>query len=114
MVYGLTQNNITIYQNHFEETYDYPPSKMSSFAYDLVSAIIAIAATQDDSEIMREKILNPLGFSGTTGIFRFKDGGIVERMLDIYEVNKGELHTVSPASFQFSVIEENMMDSQSQ
>ena len=102
----IPKDNLHIYQEHFAQTYNYSAPKISSLAYDMVSVITTLAALKNDNNIMHETILNPMGFSGTSGVFRFKKSGVVERLLDIYEVNQGKINIVSPASFQFKDPEE--------
>ena len=103
----IPKNNLNIYKEHFEQTYDYSAPKISSLAYDMVSVITTLSSIKNiNNNIMNEIILNPLGFSGTSGVFRFKKSGVVERLLDIYEVNQGEVNIVSPANFQFKDPEE--------
>ena len=98
----IPKNNFEIYKTHFYNTYSYSPSKISSLAYDIVSVISALAASSNEKAFDIRKIITPIGYSGIAGVFRFKDSGIVERLLEIYEVDQGNIETIDPAAFQFS------------
>jgi branched-chain amino acid transport system substrate-binding protein len=102
------KENLDIYKDHFEATYGHPATKISSLAYDLVSVIAAIAATQNHNEIITEKILNPLGFEGASGLFRFKHSGIVERLLNIYQVENNGVKKISNEQLQFEIFADNL------
>jgi branched-chain amino acid transport system substrate-binding protein len=49
----------------------------------------------------REAILNPRGFVGVDGLFRFTTGGLVQRGLAILEVEPHGNAVVSPAPQSF-------------
>ena len=46
-----------------------------------------------------------VGFSGISGVFRFREDGVVERLLEIYEVINNHGNSLDPAPFQFEVEE---------
>ena len=104
---ALPRNNFAIYNAHFNNTYNYEPSKISSLAYDIISVISALAALDTSPPLEKDTIVNPIGFSGVNGVFRFKDSGAVERLLEIYEVDNNENRTILPAYFQFNDYIEN-------
>ena len=75
--------------------------KIASLAYDAVSLINSLAK---DGEIDRKDLLNPNGWTGINGIFRFKSNGSSERNMDIKEIVGGSItktKIISPASVNF-------------
>ena len=94
------RDNYKLFIGHFEDIFHYKPQKIAMFAYDMISVISAVAA-YDDKKFNLDKINNATGFSGISGVFRFTKDGVVERLLEIYEVNEGTVRTIDPAPFQF-------------
>lgn len=98
---GLPKNNFELYHDHFDDIYTYTPAKISSFAYDIISVISALVASGEDITFKKEMVLNSVGFSGISGVFRFKNSGVVERLLEVYKADGGRVNTIDPANFQF-------------
>ena len=95
----------TKYTGKFDEAYkkyfNRKPVKIASLAYDAVSLINSLAK---DGEIDRKDLLNPNGWTGINGIFRFKSNGSSERNMDIKEIVGGSItktKIISPASINF-------------
>ncbi len=95
----------TKYTGKFDEAYkkyfNRKPIKIASLAYDAVSLINSLAK---DGEIERRDLLNPNGWTGINGIFRFKSNGSSERNMDIREVIGGsttKTKIISHAPFNF-------------
>ena len=75
--------------------------KIASLAYDAVSLINSLAV---DGTIEKRDLLNPNGWTGINGIFRFKSNGVSERNMDIKEVIGGSVtktKIISPAPANF-------------
>ena len=95
----------TKYTGKFDDAYKKyfkrKPVKIASLAYDAVSLINSLAK---DGEIRKRDLLNPNGWTGINGIFRFKSDGSSERNMDIKEVVGGsnvKTKVVSPAPVNF-------------
>ena len=95
----------TKYSGKFDEAYKKyfkrKPVKIASLAYDAVSLVNSLAK---DGEIKRKDLLNPNGWTGINGIFRFKSDGSSERNMDIKEVVGGsnvKTKIISPAPVNF-------------
>ncbi|MBR1544599.1 MAG: penicillin-binding protein activator [Alphaproteobacteria bacterium] len=95
----------TKYTGRFDEAYkkyfNRSPVKIASLAYDAVSLINSLAV---DGMIERRDLLNPNGWTGINGIFRFKSDGSSERNMDIKEVVGGSItktKIISPAPVNF-------------
>jgi hypothetical protein len=103
------KENIKIFESHFYKNYSYNPPKISILAYDVVSVISALASYHDENnEFSLENLNNSVGFSGISGVFRFREDGVVERLLEIYEVINGYGNSLDPAPFQFEEEETNL------
>lgn len=87
----------TAYRRNFGKK----PSKIASLAYDAVALIGSIGTGE---EISYKEILNPNGWTGINGIFRFKYDGSSERNMDVKQVLGGKItktKVVSPAELNF-------------
>ena len=101
----LPKANIFSFEKHFFDVFGYMPQNMSIFAYDMVSVISALAAYDEVYNI--SYLENYVGFSGISGVFRFNQNGIVERLFEIYEIRAGVRNTIDPAPFQFEEVTNN-------
>ncbi len=85
------------YKDHFGTI----PNKIASLAYDAVSLVGVIAK---DGDLSTSDILNPNGWTGINGIFRFTRDGSSERNMDVKEIVGGatvKTKVISPANVNF-------------
>lgn len=78
------------------------PFRIATLGYDAVLLTLRVAR---DWKVGRDfpvsQMLDPGGFLGLDGPFRFTRGGIVERALEVREVQPGAVKVVSPAPAKF-------------
>lgn len=88
--------------SRFETTYGHPPPQpaLVALAFD-AAALAATLAASDATPFSRDAILNPRGFSGVDGLFRFTQQGLVQRGLAVLEVEPQGNVVVSPAPQDF-------------
>ena len=81
-----------------------PPFR-TALAYDAVSLVgqlISEPSIGDGADQFREVLLREVGFEGVQGIFRFRQDGMVERPLAVYEVTRRGFKLLDPATGRFS------------
>lgn len=88
------------YEKRFFTQYGYNPSKLTTLSYDSLALVKALSGN-GKSTITREKLLNPYGFKGVTGLFRFTNNGLNERALSIFSIKGGKVVEVEPAQNSF-------------
>lgn len=93
------------FERRYRETYGQPAPRLVTMAYD-ATALAAVLArngyyTMGRPAFDRESLINPNGFSGIDGIFRFRPDGMVERGLAILEFKNGESIQIDPAPRTF-------------
>lgn len=83
----------------FANQFGYIPSRLTTLAYDSV-ALMKVLSTDYHSygAVKKEELLNPHGFKGMTGLFKFKQNGLNERSLAVYEIKDGKIEEIEPAS----------------
>ena len=89
------------FNSAYQKYFGRQPIKIASLAYDAVSLINSLA---EDGEISKKDLLNPNGWTGINGIFRFKSNGSSERNMDIKEIVGGSItktKVISPAPVNF-------------
>ena len=89
------------FNSAYKKYFGRQPIKIASLAYDAVSLINSLA---EDGEISKKDLLNPNGWTGINGIFRFKSNGSSERNMDIKEIVGGGItktKIISPAPLNF-------------
>ncbi len=77
------------------------PVRTATLAYDAVALVAALARTQGPQRFASDVLLNPSGFAGIDGLFRFRADGSNERGLAVMRVASGGGVPVagSPKSF---------------
>jgi branched-chain amino acid transport system substrate-binding protein len=85
------------FERRFSATYGHNPPRLASLGYDAAALAAALARGQGSEPFSQQAILNPTGFSGVDGLFRFTPDGLVQRGLAVLEVEPGGPVVVSPA-----------------
>ncbi len=94
------------FERRYFETYAISPPRLTSLAYDAtaLAAILARNGLQSGSRPSFDSVAiqNSNGFAGIDGIFRFREGGLVERGLAVLEFRNGAMRVIdqAPTSFQ--------------
>lgn len=91
------------FEGRFSTTYGHPAPRLASLSFD-AAALAAALAKSGGEPFSREAILNPNGFTGVDGLFRFTPQGLVQRGLAVLEVQADGDHILSPAPTSFQDI----------
>ena len=93
------------FENRFHRYYGTTPPRLASLAYDAtaLAATLSRMSLQKNGQVdfSRTALMNPNGFSGVDGIFRFRKDGIAERGLAVLEYRNGEIVEIDPAPKTF-------------
>jgi branched-chain amino acid transport system substrate-binding protein len=89
------------FERRFSATYGHSPPRLASLGYDAATLAAALAREPSGEAFSRAAILNPSGFSGVDGLFRFTPDGLVQRGLAVLEVEPQGPIVVSPAPQSF-------------
>lgn len=90
------------FRNRYQAAYHREPPRLASLAFDSAALAAVLAKSGGDNPFAREAILNPSGFSGVDGLFRFTQAGLVQRGLAVVEVGPQGNTVVSPAPHAFT------------
>src|SRR5205085_11125931 len=82
-------------------TYVHNPPRLASLGYDAAALAAVLARGQACEPFSQQAILNPSGFTGGDGLFRFTPNGLVQRGLAVLEVEPQGTAVVSPAPQSF-------------
>ena len=85
----------------YRNVYGAAPPQLASLAYDAISLVALLSQGQPYHRFTQAALMDPNGFSGVDGIFRFNTDGTSERGLAILEVQPDGFHVVSPAPKTF-------------
>src|SRR5437867_3318275 len=78
-----------------------PPPRLASLAFDAAALAAALGKSGGPEPFSHDAILNPNGFTGVDGLFRFTPQGPVQRGLAVLEVRAQGNVAVSPAPQNF-------------
>lgn len=81
-----------LFETHFKATYDHPPIRIASLAYDAVALANALQGDYSHATLTLED-----GYTGVNGVFRINDKGLTERGLAVIEITKEGLTVIDPA-----------------
>jgi branched-chain amino acid transport system substrate-binding protein len=88
------------FESRFQATYGHPAPRLASLAFD-AAALAAVLGKSGGEPFSQEAILNPSGFTGVDGLFRFTPQGLVQRGLAVLEIEPQSKVVVSPAPQNF-------------
>jgi ABC-type branched-subunit amino acid transport system substrate-binding protein len=85
---GANPKKLDIFYKEYEEIYQNSPIKIASSLYDLLNIIDRVYKKTKNGSYFPDKqiLLDPLGFDGIDGKFRFLPNGIVERNLYVLQI----------------------------
>src|SRR3989440_2341614 len=89
------------FQSRFQSTYGHAPRRLASLAFDAAALAAVLAKAGGPAPFSHDAILNPSGFTGVDGLFRFTPQGLVQRGLAVLEVQPQGNIVVSPAPRDF-------------
>jgi hypothetical protein len=89
------------FSGRYRTKYGADPVRTATLAYDAVALVAALARTQGPQRFATDVLINPSGFAGIDGLFRFRPDGTNERGLAVMKVATGGGVPVagSPKSF---------------
>jgi len=90
------------FETRFQATYGQAPPRLASLGFDAAALAAVLARQGGDHPFSQEAIMNPSGFTGVNGLFRFRPDGLVQRGLAVLEVGPGGNIVVSPAPQSFA------------
>jgi len=89
------------FTDKYKSIYGAAPPQLASLAYDAISLVALLAKGQPYHRFTPAALMDPNGFAGVDGIFRFNTDGTSERGLAILEVEADGFHVVNPAPKTF-------------
>lgn len=93
------------FETRYQLAYGIEAHQLSGLAYDGIAAVGAMIssarALNERNAFSKERLTDPAGFAGVTGIFRFRADGTNERGLAIMKVENGVATMISPAPRSF-------------
>ena len=89
------------FERRYRATYGRDPPRLASLGYDAAALASVLARGQGGPPFSRQAILNPNGFTGVDGLFRFTPQGLVERALAVLEVEPQGSVVISSAAQSF-------------
>ena len=90
-----------VFEQHFRAVYGHDPPRLASLGYDAAALAGALAHGTGGEPFSQQAILNPSGFTGVDGLFRFAPSGLVQRGLAVLEVEPQGDVVISPAPQTF-------------
>jgi len=85
----------------YKGTYGVTPPQLAALAYDAVSLVGLLSPGQPYHRFTDAALIDPNGFAGVDGIFRFNPDGSSEHGLAILSVHPDGFHVVDPAPHTF-------------
>ena len=97
------QGTTALFEARYTATYGTAPHPLAGLAYDGIAAIGALAAAGNAGAVTKEALIQPQGFRGTAGVFRFLPNGLNERGLAVATFQDNQVVILDPAPRSFGV-----------
>ncbi|SFR99472.1 penicillin-binding protein activator [Yoonia litorea] len=97
------QGTATLFEGRYAATYGQAPHPLAGLAYDGIAAIGALAAAGNEQALTKAALIQPQGFRGTAGVFRFLPNGLNERGLAVATIQDNQVAILDPAPRSFGV-----------
>lgn len=99
---SVPDNYYRQYATKYRARFGTAPYRLSTLGYDAVLLTVRIARDwRPGTEFPERRLVEPEGFAGLDGAFRFGRDGVAERALEVQEIRGGTTATVSPAPPNF-------------
>jgi ABC-type branched-subunit amino acid transport system substrate-binding protein len=85
----------------YRATFGVAPASLASLAYDAVALVALLAPGEPYHRFTREALMDPNGFTGVGGAFRFRPDGTSQRGLAVLEMDREGPAVVDPAPKTF-------------
>jgi hypothetical protein len=93
------------FEKRYSKLYGNNPPRLASLAYDGTALASVLARKgiirRGKPAFDRQDLINPNGFAGIDGIFRFRPDGLIERGLAVLEYRDGTIKIIDPAPKTF-------------
>lgn len=93
LIADIDRSEIEPVAQRFRARFGHDFGLTAAYAYDVIALSSGIARATGKEGFVQPIIEDQKGFRGSTGIFRFRDGGS-ERLLALYRVEKGKLRRI--------------------
>jgi len=90
-----------VFEQHFRAVYGHDPPRLASLGYDAAALAGVLSRGTGGEPFSQQAILNPSGFTGVDGLFRFAPSGLVQRGLAVLAVEPQGNVVLSPAPQTF-------------
>ena len=88
---SIDPNGFKTFTEEYRKIYLEEPTQLSAVAYDLIEVLNKVYSKKDNKYLIdKVKLLNPYGFEGVCGKFRFLPNGLVERNLFVLQIKDKE------------------------
>ena len=89
------------FNSRYHDAFGANPPQLASLAYDAVALVALLSSGEPYHRFTQSALMDPNGFSGVSGIFRFNADGTSEHGLAVLEVAPDGFHVASPAPKTF-------------
>ena len=90
------------FRTRFQAANGNRPHALAGLSYDAIAAIGALAQSGRGDALSRGSLIQPAGFQGVNGIFRFRSDGTTDRGLAVVTARNNRLFVLAPAPTSFS------------
>lgn len=88
--------------SRYQAQFGAPPTRIATLSYDAVTLASALAQNFGTQRFAEATLTNANGFSGQDGVFRFRQNGLNDRGLAVFEIRSGAARAIQPAPSNFT------------
>ena len=91
----------TAFTTKYRSTFGDAPANLASLAYDAVALVALLSPGEPYRRFTKAALMDPNGFAGVSGVFRFRPDGASERGLAVLQMTPEGPQVISPAPKTF-------------
>jgi branched-chain amino acid transport system substrate-binding protein len=92
------------FSQRYASLYGAAPDPRAAIVYDAVTLAVALSQSKEGGDFSSQRMTDPSGFAGVTGVFRLSADGKTERGLAVLEVAPGTFTVKDPAPGSFAAV----------
>lgn len=86
----------------YQQRYGSAPTRLATLSYDAVTLASALTQAYGTQRFAESNLVNPNGFAGQDGVFRFRQNGLNDRGIAVFEIRSGTARAISGAPNSFT------------
>ncbi len=95
-------SRFNVLAGRYQQRFGSPPTRLATLSHDAVTLAMALTQSQGAQRFAEGTLTNVNGFAGQDGVFRFRNNGLNDRGIAVFEIRGGSARAISGAPDSFA------------